>query len=168
MYMSRYSSPCMYLEFCKSAADAKTKKKRSCGEVGWRPSHAGTVARDGGVRRGAGARGPPGEPEARAVKVVGAVRAVQERDDRRRVPREGRHAGGPRRADQQRNIATYSSRQQEWRPPATPDARVLAWKRPETTEKEKLVSLDGATTRGVRDTFAAHEWEDPRVFARVS
>ena len=67
-----------------------------------------------------------------------------------------------------RNIATYSSRQQEWRPPATPDARVLAWKRPETTEEEKLVSLDGATTRGVRDTFAAQEWEDPRVFARVS
>ena len=47
----------------------------------------------------------------------------------------------------------------------TPDARVLGWKRPATTEEARLVRLDGAKTRAVRDTFAAQEWENPRVFA---
>ena len=46
----------------------------------------------------------------------------------------------------------------------TPDARVLAWKRPETTTEAKQVSLEGARTRDVRDTYAALEWDSPRVF----
>ena len=48
--------------------------------------------------------------------------------------------------------------------PAGPDTRTVTWRVPATAQDPRLVRIHGVEARGVRLTFTAQSWVDPRVF----